>query len=1100
MTAPPTPPEYGQGPANFADAGGGGPFSAFDNSINYQNMLRYQMVTQYQQQNITPYSLPMQMQRRIMTGPRYSYGVPGGQDRSYYNRQAELNRSAYSGAIASAAVGWGGWSAAGGGAALAGFGTLAAGIAIPLLATAPLYPMISKRMNEVLDRQKYMQSIALDLEVNREKLGMRGLSYNEASRYGSVLSSDVMSRGTGKGAFFNTDQLMRIQKIGIASGILTAKGPREGTLRQYRENVKELTDATEDIVKTLQTTIEGAMSFIKEANQIGFKNIPQIRSQMRMAKAIGATTGMGFQNAMQIGAAGAQAVQGTPWAAHVGASMFQMGAVQANAIANTSRAGAYAVERAGGVAQAGATIAATHMNIMQSGIGTRMAAYAMNPDGTVNQGALDRMLGGGLSPYEVVSGANRVGYAMGTNRVRFDMFKEDLLNRMSDVQRGQFANEGFNLWRRGRGGGVENQAYAFARQFTNDSVSRRLMYQSLLAPSPMARLSAEAGVQRFISGPRVGMRAASARGIGGAIVSGYRGLERVVGGAVEGTMGFTSAGVQLAGEAADYTGGWFTNRVNDFLGMIGVGDQYGYISRNVNYGNTEQAMLVSQGLARRGDPAAQFEAWKRTGFRTRRAGGKPTVETGVDYGDVILDLNRGQMNTLWEKLTAMGDDGAREIKRKFETDNELRRMLRLSDNVKNVKDFPSFLQSIRMGFINEMKPTGEKFVDVSKRLGVDPGDERLRRARLAIFERQGDTTVNQALNRAGVKGAVRELVQWEEKQRTIADIPYTSMAGGNYARAMRAARQGIYSARAQETGFLQGVSADLSQFAESAGRTSLLGVAAGVGAWVSRAAGNIAGGAAYRTGAAENVGAEVMTNYQSAMRKRWQAGSGIETSPYTKGEKEALNLYKRNEQVRSAIDAAQFARSEEGADYAIKLADMYRQRAMRSGYKGATFTGEDVAKAMRGGREAMQSFFGKYVGQFEGKSVDVLMSGIDKKAGIDEQQKIFWNKLTIKNEVPLNDWEARRRNVEEGYEKIAGIRGQMAGVAEGKVATQLANNKEYRDLERKLEVEQAKTQKDLELFKLDISMKGLNNMGGGGNQAGTAAAPILNYWNNRWLL
>lgn len=329
----PNPPEYGQGPANFANQADAGPFSAFDNTINYQNMMRYQMVTQYQQQQTTPYNLPPSMQRKILTDPRYSYGVPEGQNSDYYNRQSELNRTAYSGAITTGALGMGAWSAAGAAMAAAKFGGMTA-FGGSMLLSAPITAMISNRVNETMERQKYMHSIALDLRANREKLGMSGLSYDEASALGGSLAGMMMEKtgtfGQKQAGFFNAEQMSRIHKIGVSGGLINAAGPRSGTIGQYEKNFKELVKTTEDIVKVLNTTIEGGMSIIKEMNQIGFTTLPQIRSQIKGAKAIGGATGLGFQNTMQLGAAGAQAVQGTPWNASVGASMYQMGAVAAS--------------------------------------------------------------------------------------------------------------------------------------------------------------------------------------------------------------------------------------------------------------------------------------------------------------------------------------------------------------------------------------------------------------------------------------------------------------------------------------------------------------------------------------------------------------------------------------------------------------------------------------------------------------------------------------------------------------------------------------------------------------------------------------------------
>ena len=75
----------------------------------------------------------------------------------------------------------------------------------------------------------------------------------------------------------------------------------------------------------------------------------QIRNQITQAKAFGGMTGLGTQNMMQIGAAGAQAVQGTPMSAAGGAGMYQYATGAVSNMMQGSPGMSGAVQRAGAV-------------------------------------------------------------------------------------------------------------------------------------------------------------------------------------------------------------------------------------------------------------------------------------------------------------------------------------------------------------------------------------------------------------------------------------------------------------------------------------------------------------------------------------------------------------------------------------------------------------------------------------------------------------------------------------------------------------------------------------------------------------------------------
>ena len=572
-------PPNAYGPINSGRPGNIDPFASFDNRIRYQDMLRYQMISQYAQNTITPQDLTP-IQQRSMAHGEYQYGVYNDQSTRYYQRQAEMARIGRSAGIAT------------------GFANFAPSTAIDLMLLAlkvPFVPamaaslaigaipahFIEKGIERTIERQKLMQSMSLDLDQYRSRLGFNSpLSYNESSMLAGRLVTG-MDPGTGEGPlngtgqFFNREQQMRIHKIAISNNMLNARGwgADAGTMKQYQQNFEDLKKTTEDVVKLLQTTIEGGMSVIKNLQNTGFRSLKDVRNQVLQAKAFGGITGMGAENMMMIGAAGAQAVQGTPYSAAVGANMYQQGAAQAALMAKASMGGQYVVDRAGGVAAAGGAIARFQMNMMSSGMGTKMTAYAMNPDGTINFDKLNKLTAGGVGAYEMVSGAGRLGYAMGPNRVLFEKRKEDFWNdpRIKGWQRDAAMMDLFKAWGSHKPGTEEAKAWVFAGLGTNDQRERRLVSDYLIGPKGYEIMNATANVEDAMIGLK--RRPIQPYGLAGMIQKTYRGF--VDAGEDMGVKMMSNANKLAQWTAESYGAGTFIDKSLLWGGkVLGIVDPY----------------------------------------------------------------------------------------------------------------------------------------------------------------------------------------------------------------------------------------------------------------------------------------------------------------------------------------------------------------------------------------------------------------------------------------------------------------------------------------------------------------------------------------------
>src|SRR6056297_2304689 len=144
------------------------PFDAADNSINYQNMMSRQMVTQYHQPVIEPATMTHQQARMVAGGDRFTYGVPEGQLQTARrsSRQASLNRMAYSSALAKSASSIGGWELASVAGTAAGLGGLSA-LALPAMVASPFISQMNKGIERELEMRKYQHGIATDVEQYR---------------------------------------------------------------------------------------------------------------------------------------------------------------------------------------------------------------------------------------------------------------------------------------------------------------------------------------------------------------------------------------------------------------------------------------------------------------------------------------------------------------------------------------------------------------------------------------------------------------------------------------------------------------------------------------------------------------------------------------------------------------------------------------------------------------------------------------------------------------------------------------------------------------------------------------------------------------------
>jgi len=470
---------------------------------NFQDMMRYQMISQYQQNLTNPQSRMAQYQsNKVMGSENFQYGVgPNQPDNRFFRRQAEMSRFAFSSAVAGTTLTQGAFSLGSAGLEAVGVsGGLVGGFLAPMaLSAAPVY-FINKGIQNTLARQRVMQSMAADIEQYRDNIGMSNMGYGTATQLGRNLMSSAFQRNQ----FFNPNQQMDVLKTALSNDMLTSKGRgmASGDMQTFQRNFKELLETTEMVVKTLKTTKEGGLAVIKEMQQQGFGTMGQIQAGIINASAYNRITGLGTQNMLQIGAAGANAVQGTPWSAAAGASMYQTGAAFAGALARGGEAASRTIQMAGGVAQAGSTIAQAQMAALQSGIGSRVVAYAMDEKGKIDTKKLDQLLGGQLTGYQINMGAAATAnkfHTAGTMAL-FERRKGEFLNSLATSNPEyipRLFQAEFAAWGANRRGGPEEQTQAFATEISkvmgtpNDLRFQNVIADYIRAPKPYGSFDIE---------------------------------------------------------------------------------------------------------------------------------------------------------------------------------------------------------------------------------------------------------------------------------------------------------------------------------------------------------------------------------------------------------------------------------------------------------------------------------------------------------------------------------------------------------------------------------------------------------------------------------
>ena len=458
---------------------------------DYAMIQQEREVAQYQQLHTPPPQMSLGAQRAIAFNPEYQFGVMGGQvdNQESYLRRSELASRAFAVTGVTAGVAWPMFTKGaafgstisrglGAGRILGGAIGMGAGMAL----TAPLYSIAQRG----IERARFRADISQDIS---DFSGMMTQGAGFGRNATEALAGDMAST-MDRGGFFGKQDQMMIHKVGLATGMIKGKNTSE-----YKKSFDSLKDNLKDIVHLMNTTIEGGLAVMKELEQSGFKNPQQQKQQIMQAKAWGASTGLGTQNMLSIGAAGAGAVVGTGWSAQAGANAFQGSTAIAANLARTDQSIAATVGQLGGTARAGASLASGTMNMLKSGMGLQTMAYMMDPETKqINADKFQRIMEGKAGALEIVTGANRYGMGGGrggaNNRIMAAKDVQDRLNSMSFTEQAMIARGSYQAWAKNRGGDDKYSAFAFAKMYNQNDQQAALMAEMLRGNLGVERLMA----------------------------------------------------------------------------------------------------------------------------------------------------------------------------------------------------------------------------------------------------------------------------------------------------------------------------------------------------------------------------------------------------------------------------------------------------------------------------------------------------------------------------------------------------------------------------------------------------------------------------------
>ena len=360
----------------------------------------------------------------------------------------------------------------------------AVGMGIGGLIAAPVTELVERGV----ERRRWANDISRDLdEYSGRWTQGRGFGAINNNALGREMMEEMTTRRPGE--FFRAEDQLKINKMGLASGLL-----RGNDIGEYKKNFEDLKKNAKDIVQLLNTTIEGGMSVMKEMQGAGFRTPGMMSRQIQQAAGYGMVSGMGTQNMLGIGMAGAQNAIGTGWSPAAASNMYMTNATNLTLAAQNNGQIQRDVVGLGGIANATAGVSNTAMNIMASGMGLRMMTAVMDPTShLVNRDLLEKVSQGKMGAEEIISRSSRYGTSgeLGgaANRATAGRDVMRAAGKMDSFDQMDIIRDSYMAWAKTHANGImdEQTGFAYIRQFAPNDMTASLFTSQMMGSNGRAR-------------------------------------------------------------------------------------------------------------------------------------------------------------------------------------------------------------------------------------------------------------------------------------------------------------------------------------------------------------------------------------------------------------------------------------------------------------------------------------------------------------------------------------------------------------------------------------------------------------------------------------
>lgn len=257
---------------------------------------------------------------------------------------------------------------------------------------------VGKIVADVEDRQDIMNFVEAssfryaDIEDKDRDTKMGG--FNRSSR--AKIAAGIKKVDLGDSSY-NMEDLKGILERGTEMGMF--EGTRSA--EDFNKKFKDLTTQLKSVTKILHQSLEEGMQTIKDLKEQGYRGTPAIQGAIAQADVLGSVTGRTAAEMISIGRQGAEMVRGTGINMATGSAMMQQTYAMVQGASTSGALSAETIAQGGGVGTLAQSLMGQSIGMLGSTLGQGFLAGIGNKAGGLNQGLMNKLMGGGLPLEEV---------------------------------------------------------------------------------------------------------------------------------------------------------------------------------------------------------------------------------------------------------------------------------------------------------------------------------------------------------------------------------------------------------------------------------------------------------------------------------------------------------------------------------------------------------------------------------------------------------------------------------------------------------------------------------------------------------------------------